>query len=421
MHPDVLSQYNLSKSIRYGRSVFAVDFVPKDGLFPQSIVSHAPLFESIRLVTKKDNSNATMYTDQLKLENCPKPFKISVQAPETVVDASHVMFGASTTLERLLASTEQMVHWLSYTQAQLLVSVLHHPNATVVQDYMRGRGISVTIHESTADVYARYFDLVKLLYQAKNPKIKWVSLIDDDTFFLSMPRLLRMLEKYDHTEPQYVGGLSEDFSQMTTFGLMAYGGAGIFLSVPLLDELDAVYPNCTEPTWAGDLRLAKCIYDHTNTKLAWEPDLHQLDLHGDPSGFYESGRRQPLSIHHWKSWHHVDVVKLSMVSSVCGDACILQQVKFLDSWLLTNGYSLVKYGDQESLGGAMEQTWEDFGSADADSYGHSLSPLRDQDEEKVTFKMEDSVLWDGEVRQIYIYRSEGEVDDYVYEVIWTRF
>ena len=421
MHPDILSRYNLSDTIRFGRILLAVDFVPQDSFSSPPLIDHSPLFESVGVVPQNNNSNATTNKDQVRLQNCHDAVKISVPQLEPKADASHVMFGVSTTLERLLASTEQMTHWLSDNGAQLLASVPYHPNTTVVQDHMRSRGIEITIHESTADVYARYFALVNLLYQARHPHLKWVSLIDDDTFFLSMPRLLRMLAKYDDTQPQYVGGLSEDFSQVSTFGLIAYGGAGIFLSVPLLEELNLVYSKCTEPKWAGDLRLAKCIYDYTHTKLACEPDLHQLDLHGDPSGFYESGRQQPLSIHHWKSWHDIDVVKLSMVSSVCGDACILQQVKFLDSWSLTSGYSLVKYGDQESLGGAMEQTWEDHGSMVAHPYGHSLSPLRDHDEKKVSFKMEDSVLMDGEVRQIYIHRPGSGIDDHVYEVIWIRF
>ena len=73
---------------------------------------------------------------------------------------------------------------------------------------------------------------------------------------------------------------------------MAYGGAGIFLPMPLLEKVYAAFDECKEvPVYVdgssmnGDGLLARCIYQHTTAKFIWEPGLHQIDLQGDPSGF----------------------------------------------------------------------------------------------------------------------------------------
>jgi hypothetical protein len=88
--------------------------------------------------------------------------------------------------------------------------------------------------------------------------------------------------------------------------------------------------------------VARCIYDHTTTKLKWERGLYQLDPRGDTSGFYESGRPLPLSLHHWKSWFHADMVSLGKVAVICGEACLLRCWHLSDDWYLVNGVSVVK-------------------------------------------------------------------------------
>ena len=109
-----------------------------------------------------------------------------------------------------------------------------------------------------------------------------------------MPELVSRLSTYDHRQEKYIGGLTEKgFVQLRTFGYMGYGGAGIFLSMSLLQKVHAAFDECKKgsvyvdgSSMNGDRLLARCIYQHITAKLIWEPRLHQIDLHGDPSSFY---------------------------------------------------------------------------------------------------------------------------------------
>jgi hypothetical protein len=91
--------------------------------------------------------------------------------------------------------------------------------------------------------------------------------------------------------------MSENEAHVAIFGVIAYGGAGVFFSRPLLDQLGNVWDQCGGATEHGDGRIAQCIYQYTTTKLTIELDLYQLDLKTDAAGFFEAGRSQPLSVH----------------------------------------------------------------------------------------------------------------------------
>jgi hypothetical protein len=149
--------------------------------------------------------------------------------------------------------------------------------------------------------------------------------MDDDTFFPSMARLVEFLKQFDETQPHWIGRMSENEAHVAIFGVIAYGAAGVFFSRPLLDQLGNVWDQCGGATEHGDGRIAQCIYQYTTTKLTIEPDLHQLDLKTDAAGFFEAGRSQPFSVHHWKSYFDADMVKLSAISTLCGDECVLRQ------------------------------------------------------------------------------------------------
>jgi len=232
--------------------------------------------------------------------------------------------------------------------------------------------------------------------------------------------------------------LTESGMSLRTGQLTAVGGAGLILSITLAARLVELWPQCLallrDPSnhsfWGADVLVGRCITELTPAKLIIAPELHQLDLFGDPSGFYESGRRV-VSLHHWKSWHHVDVVNLGRVKSVCGDTCLLKRWRFRDNAVLSNGYSAVQYPGKipdldkmeltfftEAGRGEREKTnsWEEL--------GHSLMPVRpalEEGKDKISYRLLDATEDQDMVRQIYVNRVEGdEKEDRVFELFWLK-
>ena len=443
---DWLAGLNLTYPIRYAhRDVFVN---PTEGLERSSITkldgSLFPDFQTIDL--SKDV--------KISLQHCEKPYLLNVPAlVRASADASHIIFGVSTTLKRLNTSVPSLLRWLPHTNAKLFAIVIESEQIvesegvervdavaadpqqkTELQARMRGLGMDVTLVEplDLQDSFSiKYFSLSKIMYGSRNHQTKWISLLDDDTFFPSIPALVAMLAKYDTTQEYYVGALSEIWWAVAHYGMMGFGGAGIFLSIPLAEVLNNNYRNCTEATHttAGDIRIMECIYLLTETKLTYERDLHQVDVHADLSGVFESGR-MPLSLHHWKagaatlSGYNLPIMHL--VANVCGD-CFLQRWEFGSEMVLTNGYSLALY-PKGALKGTdmekMEETWDEVPPVENSfNHGtdHSLGPTRRRmilEKEKIQYLLIDSAVTEGGVRQSYLHPGvNGDIDSLL-ELFW---
>ena len=354
----------------------------------------------------------------------PIPITVEVPIPPKLADASHIDFGVATTVSRLNDSLDQFAHWAGYTRTRIFA--LLEPDDTVdgiqnVQAKADALGINLHVTVSEHDYLHRYFALIPLLEENMREETQWGCIIDDDTFFPSMSALVEAMNQYDHTKSMYIGGISEGIPQIAVFGMIAFGGAGVFLSRPLLTEISAVYDECERMTYTGDRRLANCIYQYPTTRLTVDHRLHQLDLMNDASGFFESGRDLPLSVHHWKSWFYADMPKLSVISDLCGDTCLLRQWHFNDLWVLTNGYSIVQYAFTPEPGDiTMEMTWDPHNGANEESYLHELGPLRRKDDEKVSYLLEDAMLApNGRVIQWYIKRDSKQGDEII-ELSWRK-
>ncbi|XHG05740.1 hypothetical protein AWENTII_008953 [Aspergillus wentii] len=341
--------------------------------------------------------------------------------PRSRVDASSLVFGVSTSLERLDESLDAFAHWAAGTNTRIIALVDSQDHWSRVQRRAARMGINLTIIKSSEDTLDRYFSLTRILLQNRE-SADWGVIIDDDTFFPSMSNLINELKHYDPSKSWYIGAPTENFAQMSMFSYMAYGGAGVFLSMPLLEQMDESFDECY--AWkddGGDKRVARCVYMHTDTKLTWDHGLFQLDL-WEASGFYESGRRLPLSIHHWKSWFHTDVVGMGKVASICGDNCQLNRWRISDEWFLINGFSIIQHSypvsDKDLL--AMEQTWDPSPWAREEGYTYSLGPLRPMDEQKISFRLKTATEDGNRVRQIYVLEPpEGNPDPpRVLEIVW---
>lgn len=447
----LLSRLNIPSTFRYARRDVVVR--PNSELQRASLTKvDAPLFPEFQTIDKSNDSD-------LKLKHCMQPLILDVPlSPLSSVDASNIIFGTSTNLERLNASIPFFQRWLAYTHAKLFV-VLTGPNESApdtkemkrLESYMRRHGLNVTLVKPLRRKDSppeRYFSLAKIMYDHRDEHTQWISFIDDDTFINSMPSLLSKLDTYDTNQQHYIGALSEEWWTVGRYGLMGMGGAGVFLSIALAGVLDANYDDCKSRSGsgAGDVRLMECITWHSSNELTHVPGLHQIDLHGDRSGLFESGR-PILSIHHWKEgWWDVDgmgldginhgtwfpMAAMHLVADICG-TCFLQRWQFGSDMILSNGYSIATYPnhiltkfDKDMGLERVEHTWLTpaiiEGSVN-EGFDHYLGPLRPMlklEEEKVQYRFLDAVAVDGGVRQFYLHLGlEGNLDTLV-ELFWRR-
>ncbi|CAN8096156.1 unnamed protein product [Discula destructiva] len=368
------------------------------------------------------------------------PATISLDLPSKPslkqADASGLLFGVATTLDRMPDTLRNFRLWAANTGARFVVVHEPHnntlrpgePTADEVVALYRAAGIEhLTMVEQVAGWGERFVALLAEMHRVMTDKTKWAVLMDDDTFFFDLDVVNARLNKYDHRREWYVGALSENKWNLNNGGLFAVGGAGVFLSRALLDAMaphaGTCFPKGEATQLGGDMLVGECVHRWTTTKLTLEHGLHQLDLHGDTSGFYEAVREQPVSVHHWKSWHHVDMPTVGAVARKCGRACVLQNFRFQDGWQMSNGFSIVRYAyngtylaSQHPL--AMERTWENTIWDVEDSWKYSLEPLKERDEGKEQFLNEKTdVAEDGTVTLYYVRRVDG-VGRALIRVVW---
>ena len=356
------------------------------------------------------------------------PLDVPFAYPEEQYD--HFVFGVSTTYKRLSDSLPAFAHWLTGTKATLVAVIVdaekdgEAKNLTALEELYAQSDVILSTAKGNASLTTdqNHFTMLKDILDATTPNTKWIGVLDDDTFFPSLYPLNQALKTYDHTKSLWLGALSEDFGSVRSWGFMAFGGAGIFLTMSLARQLEPYIHQCIAearlPT--GDAILRDCVYDHSTTKLTLVPGLFQHDMHGDVSGFYESGVR-PLSLHHWKSWYKEPVDKMAAVTGICGD-CFLQRWQFGEDTLFANGYSISLYRNGvESVDlSRMEGSWHPHGP----EYDFSVGPLRPKlgKDEKRSYRLKDVQLTEtGGFRQIYVYKADweaGEEMDEVVELLW---
>lgn len=350
------------------------------------------------------------------------------------VDGSDLLFGASTTYERFTSEIttpiEEWKRWFTDGQghsngAGLILTLFNTTQEEIdhvgLQLHAVGIDATVMASDSTLDMAGRYVALIALLYNhPTRDSRKYFALIDDDTFFPCLNELQRILARYDPAKSYYIGTFTERAEWLLDHKVaFAYGGGGIFLTAPVAKSL-AELP-CLEKdedgdyildSDQGDRLLYNCLVTHTETRLTYLPLLHQEDQFGDQSGFYESGR-QPLSLHHYKSWHFFDVEKMHYVADACGEDCVLQRFQFKDNYIISNGYSVANYPkgiDFDPL--LMEGTFDSRDDIHEVSLSYSFGAMRPS-LSRTGRKMSWELLsarreGDGKVRQIYVkHRSDS--------------
>ncbi|RYP64990.1 hypothetical protein DL770_009088 [Monosporascus sp. CRB-9-2] len=303
-------------------------------------------------------------------EQCLEPLELPV--PESPYPASgnlsDFMFGVSTTFKRFngeeTSPVNEWVYWMTdgkgHSNGAKLILLLLDATEEEIQratTVLRNLGIDVDVYhsDSSMEMAVRYLTLIPTLYNhPERVNKKWLVSCDDDTFFPSVHTLAQKFEEYDPNEMLYIGTLSEDVNNVDRHGSQAFGGAGVFISVPLAAQVARDYESCkteekileSNSGWGpqGDILLRKCIYENTETRLSILHGLYQLDLYGDPSGFYESGVN-PISLHHFKGggWHFARPWQYTKLAHVCGEDCTFMRFRTTDDFVISAGYSVAHY------------------------------------------------------------------------------
>ncbi|OJJ43135.1 hypothetical protein ASPZODRAFT_146426 [Penicilliopsis zonata CBS 506.65] len=370
---------------------------------------------------------------------CPRVIDVDVAADSDIEETSKLLFGLATTVDRLDRLLPSLLYSYGDSKAGIVVLVPDSDDDTDAQElYFRSRGLDLRIRKSPLEFTARYFGLVEAfadIIRTERPWTTWVSFIDDDTFWPSLATVAEELKLFDVNKRHYIGALSEASWQVQTFGHIAFGGAGVFVSKPLLDVLDTYYDECQ--SWGeqpGDQKLGQCIQRFGDAPLTLWPSLYQMDMKGEIDGVYESGRKIE-SLHHWNSWYLQDVVKMSTVAAAAGRRSVLRRWVFDQQeipnnitgksvrtfWVMTNGYSLVKYTyGEDTPNDAIdfdhtEKTWEE----DPRGYEDRLGPLRDKEQEgviKERWLLKDAYVVGPNVHQFYT--RDYEDGRSVIEIVW---
>jgi hypothetical protein len=359
------------------------------------------------------------------------PLKLFV--PESPrVNTSIISFGVATPVARLKESSAQFVHWLNGSEAPMYIMSPPDDKTVQMQSYMRDLGIDAKIETSRVRYPLAYFSLIKRLYETRQPHTKWLALIDDDTFLPSLPTLVEHLTTTYNAEKQtMVSAMSDNVEQIQTWGVQAFGGGGIFISVPLAARLTQpeIWDKCIDHAKGrsqGDQIISRCLNTFTDIRPMFDAGLHQMDILGPgetPSGYFESGRRM-LTVHHWRTWFKVDIPQSIQVSKACGSEGLFQRWAFPRSnMVLSNGYSIAEYpkGLNEIDFAAVEKTWQ----GEEAKFLHKIGPLRNPvGQDKISYRLVASEVVDRwYVRQTYLYKGDKPVGeeqemDEVLELLW---
>lgn len=373
-----------------------------------------------------DNKCQVIDSHGRDLPFCEHTINVKVGKPYPTRDFKEVLFVVATSAGRLRDSLPTFAHWLGHTNAKLLSITLDldgilftKKDKSLISDYAKA-GVKLMVtppYDASVGVGAMHFTMIREALQHAGPEVKWIAILDDDTFFPSLNPIYDVLDKQDPSEMAYVGAATENAAHIDMLGYFAFGGAGIFISRPLATALEPHIEECFEvtPVREGDGLLNQCIKHITNTTLTNIKGMHQLDTGGNIDGFYESGEL-PLSLHHWKSWHQAPVASMAAINKKCGD-CFLQRWRLGDDAVFTNGYSLSLYreGTRDLDLSKTEPTWHEA----VHLFSDTLGPFRDivPPENKKTYRLIDAEpIGSTEFRQLYKFWKDGE--DELVEVLW---
>lgn len=267
---------NLSPSIKYSRRCIKLTFAPEAKRQEVVNISQPLVVDQVTLRLEQVEGSRTT------LSQCT-PIELVVSGPYPVGENfPHIIFGIATNYDRLRESLTAIAHWCSKQDTKLIAIVedwsRRSNDILKLQQEYRDSGIKATfikpLDESHTTSQSHFMVLTQMLKES-DPETKWFGLLDDDTFFPHLKPLSDALGQLDHRVDMYVGALAEDFGSVKNFGLMAYGGAGAYLSAHLAQKLGVQAATCIReaPPNMGDIILRDCVYQHSKARLTILPGL----------------------------------------------------------------------------------------------------------------------------------------------------
>ncbi|KAJ3682041.1 hypothetical protein LUZ60_014614 [Juncus effusus] len=161
-------------------------------------------------------------------------------------------------------------------------------------------------HKKGSRSAIRISRIVSETFKMSLPNVRWFVMGDDDTVFIP-DNLVRVLSKFDHKQPYYIGSHSESHLQNIYFSYgMAYGGGGFAISRPLAAQLSKMQDGCIKrypALYGSDDRIQACMAE-LGVPLTRHPGFHQYDVYGDLLGLLSAHPVAPLI-----TLHHLDVVQ----------------------------------------------------------------------------------------------------------------
>ncbi|GAA5901305.1 uncharacterized protein JCM6883_000173 [Sporobolomyces salmoneus] len=310
---------------------------------------------------------------------------------QEVSSLERMMFGSVTTTKRAKQMTQLWTNWMiprDSDQAQpacliLLSKEEKQEDMRELETVLKDRGLPCVLKQSEHERYeVRVMSMIKEMKDYSDSldrSFDWFVFGDDDTFWVDYRSTLRMLSRYDPRQEWYIGSSSESQEALGMFGRMAFGGAGVFASMPLLTNMANRWPDCYEQfrnVFGGDEMLTRCAAlakgvekDDVTTR---EKGLHQFDIPGDTTGPLQSGW-PVLSLHHYLGggWVHLfgygtnrtDFEQIQIFQRVApflgGDNLFKRYVFGNGKWLLVNGYSITYFEEPLKPNDlqVMEHTW----------------------------------------------------------------
>ncbi|KAG0145679.1 hypothetical protein CROQUDRAFT_671597 [Cronartium quercuum f. sp. fusiforme G11] len=301
--------------------------------------SQIPMGFFTRLLSLVFSSEAFPSCSVYDIETSSFPADFGLDSNEGVAQDFHrpvFMFGLSSSAARLSEVLPLWKDWMGRDgetaepgtpTSALILAPADDPPEQIQQtrSHIAKSSLNVDLEfVHTSRYQRRYFALVRWLWYTTKERtgaeeVDWYVLCDDDTYFLDIASarhgIPAVLDQYQSPKsvPYLVGSLSESSDQLRERGVIAYGGAGIFVSRELMRmmNLPGQWEACDEEfaeLLGGDMMISWCATRamkaiSPSQIISLEPSLHQIDVKGAAHGIFQAGW-EFASLHHFRSWFY---------------------------------------------------------------------------------------------------------------------